>query len=194
MSNTTNTARTSLPSAVVFPQHPDRFRGTWLACDFRLRPNLGQLLIDAQSLGFGLAYQWNFCPFRVTADTVRLARRNLLALEQVAGAPAILREHQRMVVDQLSTIGGIAEEFVAADPGDAARWLTSALRQRFVSSHGKLGFRSPDFELEDGIHGEAIALGLHTFLSGEQWPDVDEVCGTGVDLAVCADGLAWVPS
>ncbi|MGQ0537691.1 MAG: hypothetical protein ACT4R6_01985, partial [Gemmatimonadaceae bacterium] len=92
---------------------PDyRRQDLWVACDVRLLPMLGDLLLEARQLGFPLIAQINLAPFAATDEQVRQARRNARLLGETGRAPAALLDLQQRVARRLAAAAYLIEEYV----------------------------------------------------------------------------------
>lgn len=161
----------------------------WLACDFRLSPNLGSLLADADRHGYQLGYHSTLEPLAVGREELRAARVNQLVLRELAGVPPALVTMQQALVDRLPRARWACREYVGVDDQEAAEWLSEALGRLFRRQFGSLGFSPPAWELEDLAYDEELACPACT-------PDLIEVeglCATAVDDDEAIRLVTWSP-
>ena len=136
--------------------------GVRLACDYRVAPSVDELLLAAAAAAHALSYQLHIRSFAATADAARAARKNVLALASLPGAPERLMSRQeRLARDLLKSIA-ICEEYVAVDNEGAAGRAAAILGESFRARFAALGYPPPSLRFETGAHDEPITLGVHS--------------------------------
>jgi hypothetical protein len=133
---------------------------TWLACDFRIARFLDALSTEAAAHGYGLGYQINLRAPMVDRELLRTVRLNALAVRELPGAPAALRERQQMLAEKLARAVAVCEEYVGVEPGEPVAWLCDALSRHFRSSFGHLGFETPVWDFVDNGFDDELACPL----------------------------------
>jgi hypothetical protein len=164
--------------------------GAWIACDFRLAPTLGSLMEEADAYGYRLGYAVNVRPLTVAADQIRRAFRNVLAVQDLAGAPPALVAMQRDLAERLRRSSAVCEEYVAVDPGEPEAWLLEALRGRFDRALSALRFDSPNWELVEYGFDDELACPM---FSDSPALLEDDLCAAVLTHAEIADMLLWRP-
>ncbi|HEX2207539.1 MAG TPA: toll/interleukin-1 receptor domain-containing protein [Longimicrobium sp.] len=172
--------------------HGFSVRGVPLACDFRVAAALDDLLVDARMGGYALAYQVHVRAAEADPDCLRAARKAVLALQELAGAPAALVERQEQLARAFGYAGAWCEEYLAVDLPDAAGSVSALLADRFRARYGPLGFPVLPVRFGEGAYDEPLVTAVHSH-------DIDplaplDLCGAAVDAAERDRLLGWRPS
>lgn len=178
-------ARTSAPDY--------RRNDIWVACDFRLLPHLGEILLEARQLGHDVLVQLNVTSYEPSDDDARGARRNALRLANSGRAPAALTAQQERLARRLSGASYVVEEFIGSTPGAVEEWLRPALAQRFERQFHGLPFDAPDFLFTPAQHVAGLDPPMHTALTDPDGPDIAQLCATADDAQALERVLGWVP-
>lgn len=136
--------------------------GVQLACDYRVAPSVDELLLTAAAANQSLSYQLHIRSFAATADAARAARKNVLALASLSGAPERLVSRQEHLARGLLESIAICEEYVAVDDEDAAARAAAIMGESFRAGFGTLGYPPPLLRFEADAHEEPITLGVHS--------------------------------
>jgi hypothetical protein len=155
-------------------------------------PSLGALLVNACEYGFALTYQLHLRPIAPEAGWLRAARRNVLALAALPGAPASLIQWQERRALALGNASALCEEFLAVDEADAASRVSARLGDSFRARYGEYGFADPGFRFVEGAHEDSLLLGLHSH-DVEPFSPID-LCSAAVTLEERQALLDWQPS
>jgi hypothetical protein len=163
-----------------------------LACDFRVADALDDLLIDASVGGYRLSYQLHVRSADIPAESVRVARKSMLALRELPGIPRALLDRQEQLARGLGEANALCEEYVVVDSPEAARSVEALLGDRFAAQFGPLGYPASPFRFQPGVHGDALSICVHTH-DIEPWEAV-QLCGIAVSATERDRLLAWAPS
>jgi hypothetical protein len=164
--------------------------GTWLACDFRVAPFLGELAAEAAAYGYRLGYHVNLRSADVPRDVLRAVRTNALEVNRLVGAPVAVAELQHRLAERIGHAVAVCEEYTAVDAGEPEAWVDQALTRHFRAGFGAMRFETPTWELvEDGYEDE-LACPL---LPPATEPQLDEIAAAAVDRADVEALVAWWP-
>jgi hypothetical protein len=148
----------------------------WLAADFRIARHLEALTREAQSFGFGFAYQAHFRPFVPDPDLQRRVGRNLIALQTAHRTPAEIVAVQDRLTKRLRTATLLVEEIVAVDRPDAAEWVAEALTRAFKADFALARLEVPLIKLANSDCGSDPALMMHGSIVYDDWMGDDLYC------------------
>lgn len=167
-------------------------KGSKLAYNFRVSPFLNDLFVDACLGKYKLTYQINIRFLENHQESVRLARKNALALSGLSGATKNLIEWQEELSRNLGYSSGICEEYLAVDSQDYGVAISSIVADQFHKQFGSYGFSYPDFRFKDNSYKETLSLGIH---SHDIEPlDPIDLCGAALFSKERDQLLAWQPS
>lgn len=163
-----------------------------LACDFRVGPLLGDLVAEAETLGYNFGYQVHVQRLMIEPASIREARKNVLRVCDLNGVPEGVVMMQQRLAEGLSNATGVAEEFVATDSLDTCAWLRDTLQRYFRREFAPLKFDVPEFEFSEGVYDEILRAGVHSgMFSGLS---ANEICCSAVDDRGAVKLLGWYPS
>jgi hypothetical protein len=98
----------------------------------------------------------------VSAEWVRSARKNVLALRDLPGVRPALVTWQEELARALGHATAFCEEYLAVDTPDAARAVEQCLTDRFNARYAPLGFPAPAFQFERDACQDALVNGVHS--------------------------------
>jgi hypothetical protein len=178
-------ARTSAPDY--------RRNDIWVACNFRLLPHLGDLLLEARQLGHPVLAQLNVASYEPSDDHAREARRNVVRLGSSGRAPATLMTLQEQLARQLNDASFVVEEFIGSTARGVEEWLRPALARRFEREFRGLPFDTPNHLFAPAPHVAGLDPPMHTVLTDPDGPDLAQLCATAGDAQTLERVLGWVP-
>ena len=165
--------------------------GVWFACDYRVHPFLNNILAEAKTLGYRFGYQITIQPIAPNPEWLRDARKNTLRIENLPGVPRIVLDRQQRLVDKLHEASCAYEEFVGVETLEAATWLKSALKQRFVRLFGPMKFETPELDFIDQGFKDTLMHARHS-LALTDLP-LDEICSCAINEETRGSLLVWRP-
>ncbi|MBM3505504.1 MAG: toll/interleukin-1 receptor domain-containing protein [Alphaproteobacteria bacterium] len=152
---------------------------------WRIAGDLEALIAEAAALGHGFAYQAHLVPFERSGEIEREARKNLVRLRAMKGAPAALRGHQEALIASLPAAQWLIEEHLGAADEESARWLSAATAARFRERHGAAGLDAAPLAFTRQDEEPAVAIALHRRLL------FGEPLGVAEMVAEADDGRAF---
>lgn len=167
-------------------------RGVPLVCDFRIAAALDDLLVDARAGGFALAYQVHVRAAEADLEFLRAARRNVLALQELPGAPSSLVELQERLARAFGHAAAYCEEYLAVDAPEPARSASALLADWFRARYGAFGFPAPPMRFVEGAYDEPLLTAVHSHDLAPLSPA--DLCGAAADAAERDRLLGWRPS
>lgn len=135
--------------------------GVRLGVDLRVLPALGRLMEAALSERARLAYQLIVKPVAADPEASRSARRQVLALEEMAGAGEALIGSQEWLARQLANPHLLVQEIVAVEEPAKVASLILLMRDLCRARSPELASIRPEGRFVAGAFDEAVALGVH---------------------------------
>jgi TIR domain-containing protein len=163
----------------------------WFACDFRVQDFLPELLEEADAAGHDLLHQINFQTWYLTAEEVRKAAHNFVALQMLKGpSPQMLELQKRLLMRTQGEVILVSEEVGCSSPV-VAEWLRLALERHFSQRYGPLKFTPPRFDFQTALEfeTEVMAYGFHPGLIDP--PSTEELFVSAVGVEQIGRAFDW---
>jgi hypothetical protein len=172
----------------------------WFVCDFRVQEILPQLLEEADAAGQNLLHQIDFQTWFLTAEDVRKAAHNFVALQMLPGPTPQMLELQRRLLMRSPGEVVLVSESVGTGSEAEAEWLGLALERHFLQRYGPLKFEPPRFIFNaspspdlpgknPSPEAEEMAYGFHPALIDA--PATEELVVSAVEVEEIGQAFDW---
>jgi hypothetical protein len=176
---------------------PAQRGGCTFVHDFRLGEAIGALGTLAMARDSGIAWQSSFRAYRADAEARRIVHRNRIAIDEAAGLPAALREHQQAIAQRFNDATLLYDECLWVEPefeAIAREVIATAWRH----GPGHLGLPDCTLDRVEGPERDVRRSALHPALFDPPSPLVaaGAVCAmtAAVEIVTWQPPAAWHPS
>ncbi|HEY2966930.1 MAG TPA: DUF4145 domain-containing protein [Casimicrobiaceae bacterium] len=169
---------------------PMRRDGCVFAHDFQLLSALGTMGAAALAAKSSICWQGAFRGYAPDAEARRVVQRNCIALDDLRGIPAALRDYERAIAGRFGTAAYLLDECLWVDDAlaDSARTIVA---RTWHEGPGALGLPVCTLEPVPQATREVLRAAMHPVLFAEAAPL--EAVSAAVPTATASATIGWQP-